>query len=165
MEEARRAGLALALATTTTDANLEPLFAPVMGPGWRGRFAAVVAGDAVARKKPAPDAYLAALERLGISAAQAIAFEDSRAGVDSARAAGLAVVAVPSAWLAGDDLSAADLVVEHFGDAGALWERPHPALPRRWLAARDLVAWHERRAEESAHRPTPSRRTRCPPPA
>ncbi|HXN14825.1 MAG TPA: HAD-IA family hydrolase [Usitatibacter sp.] len=146
MDEARRQGLLLALATTTTNANLEPLFAPVLGPGWRAQFAAIVAGDAVARKKPAPDAYLEVLRRVKVRAANAVAFEDSRAGVEAALSAGLAVVATPSKWLAGDDLQAADLVLEHLGDAGWLWERDHPLLKQRWLSAKALSAWHERRA-------------------
>ncbi|HSN20031.1 MAG TPA: HAD-IA family hydrolase [Usitatibacter sp.] len=165
MTEAKRAGLRLALATTTSEANLEPLFAPVLGEGWRTRFEAIVAGDAVPRKKPAPDVYLEALRRLDLDASQAVAFEDSRAGVEAARAAGLAVVGVPSRWLAGDDLSTADLVLEHFGDAGELWEASHPTLARRWLSARSLIAWHARRATEAPDRKPRARRTRCPPPA
>lgn len=144
MDEASRMGLRLALATTTTEANLAPLFAPVLGPGWRARFGAIVAGDAVARKKPAPDVYLEALRRLRVRAADAVAFEDSAAGVESAWRAGLAVVATPSHWLAGDDLSAADLVLEHLGDAGALWPESHPMLRKRWLSAKALVALHAR---------------------
>jgi HAD superfamily hydrolase (TIGR01509 family) len=165
MNEARRAGLRLALATTTSEANLDPLFAPVLGERWRARFEAIVAGDAVSRKKPAPDVYLETLRRLGIGSAQAVAFEDSRAGVEAARAAGIAVVAVPSRWLAGDDLTGADLVLEHFGDAGALWDESHPALARRWLSARELIAWHERRFPDPPDRSPSSRRPRCPPAA
>jgi len=165
MREARRVGLRLALATTTSEANLESLFAPVLGERWRARFDAIVAGDAVTRKKPAPDVYLETLRRLGIASAQAVAFEDSRAGVEAAHAAGIAVVAVPSRWLAGDDLSEADLVLEHFGDAGVLWQRSHPALARRWLSARELAAWHERRSRDVAVRSPTLRRPGCPPAA
>lgn len=149
MDEARREGHALAIATTTTEANLQPLFAPVMGAGWRSRFAAIVAGDAVPCKKPAPDVYVEALRRLKVRAADAVAFEDSRAGVESARSAAIAVIATPSTWLAGDDLSAADLVLEHLGDAGRLWEQEHPLLRQRWLSLKALKAWHQRlRADE-----------------
>ena len=145
MGEARRAGWMLAIATTTTEANLEPLFAPVLGRGWWGQFDAVVAGDAVPRKKPAPDAYLEALRRLRTRPASAVAFEDSAHGVEAARRAGVAVVATPSRWLAGDDLTGADLVLEHLGDVGELWPQPHPLLRNRWLSAKALAAWHERR--------------------
>jgi HAD superfamily hydrolase (TIGR01509 family) len=147
MREAKRGGLRLAVATTTTEANLDPLFAPVMGPGWRASFAAVVAGDAVGRKKPAPDIYLQALKRLGAKAERCVAFEDSAAGVQAARGAGCAVVAARSRWLPDDDLSAADLRVEHLGDIGVLWEREHPLVRSRWLSAKALVAWHRRHLE------------------
>ncbi len=61
--------------------------------GW---FAAVVTGDLVARPKPAPDVFLEAASRLGVAPEQCLAFEDSRAGCESARAAGMRVVAVPA---------------------------------------------------------------------
>jgi HAD superfamily hydrolase (TIGR01509 family) len=58
------------------------------------RFAATVSSEEVARGKPAPDVYLQALRRLGADTATAI--EDSDAGIRSAHAAGLYVVAIPN---------------------------------------------------------------------
>lgn len=63
--------------------------------GIAGQFGAVVGSDAVARPKPAPDVYLAAAARLGVSAADCVAFEDSDIGVAAALAAGMVVVHVP----------------------------------------------------------------------
>ncbi len=146
MDEARQRGLRLALATTTTLANLEPLFAHVLGAGWRSHFAAIVAGDMVRHKKPAPDVYEEALRRLQVEPDRVVAFEDSAAGVASARTAGIAVVATPSAWLAGDDLAAADLVLEHLGDPACPWSEPHPVLRQRWVALKSLASWHEQRS-------------------
>jgi HAD superfamily hydrolase (TIGR01509 family) len=83
--------------------------------GLRSAFAVVVTRDdlsgADARTKPAPDLFLLAAERLGVEPAHCLAFEDSPNGVAAARAAGMAVVAVPGPMTAGLDLSAADLVV------------------------------------------------------
>jgi beta-phosphoglucomutase-like phosphatase (HAD superfamily) len=93
-----------------------------------------------------------ALRRLRVRPERAVAFEDSQAGVRAARAAGLAVVATASGWLVGDDLSDADLQLEHFGDAGALWDERHPLVRNRWLSARDLAAWHQRREVECTQR-------------
>ncbi len=76
------------------------------------RFAAVCTGDEVARTKPDPALYLMACDRLGVEPARAVAVEDSVNGVRAARAAGMAVVAVPSSLTAGMDFSHADLVVE-----------------------------------------------------
>ena len=98
----------MAIATTTSFANVQALLTATLGPGWRGVFPVVVAGDMVARKKPAPDAYLLALERLERSAEACIAIEDSRNGVLAARGAGLRVIGVSSAFVA-DDLSEASL--------------------------------------------------------
>ena len=66
----------------------------------------------VARKKPAPDVYDLALRLLGLSAGDCVAVEDSRNGVLSARAAGLRVIAVRSAYCADDDVGGADAVLE-----------------------------------------------------
>lgn len=52
-----------------------------------------VYGDDVVRHKPAPDPYLLAVERLGVS--RALVIEDSRAGLEAARAAGLDVLHLP----------------------------------------------------------------------
>ena len=143
MSEAKRRGIRLAIATTTTEANLEPLFAPVLGRSWRNSFAAIVAGDAVAHKKPAPDIYVEVVKRLQTKPERCIAFEDSAAGVASARAAGCFVVATRSDWLSADDLREADLQIEHLGDPGCLWDQQHPALRRRWLSVKALIAWHD----------------------
>lgn len=72
-------------------------------------FDAIVTADDVQRHKPAPDLYLLACERLAVRPSDAVAFEDSAAGVRSARAAGLTVVAVPV--LPGPDFDIADVVV------------------------------------------------------
>lgn len=70
-----------------------------------------------ARAKPAPCLYEEALDHLGISPEEAIAFEDSPNGVAAAKAAGLFCVAVPNDVTRTLDLSAADLRLESFEDA------------------------------------------------
>jgi len=70
---------------------------------------AVCTRDDVARTKPAPDLYLAAVEALGVAPREAVAFEDSRNGIAAAKDAGLLCVAVPNALTAAMDLSRADL--------------------------------------------------------
>lgn len=63
------------------------------------------------RAKPAPVLYLEALEKLGLSAGEAIAFEDSLNGVRAAKAAGLVCVAVPNPVTVSLALDEADFVV------------------------------------------------------
>jgi mannitol-1-/sugar-/sorbitol-6-/2-deoxyglucose-6-phosphatase len=60
-------------------------------------FEAIVYGDNYPNGKPAPDIYLAALDRLGVRAENAIGVEDSSNGIRSLKAAGMRAVAAPSA--------------------------------------------------------------------
>jgi HAD superfamily hydrolase (TIGR01509 family) len=57
-------------------------------------FGAVVVGEDVSRKKPAPDIYLLAAERLGVPASHCCVVEDAISGVEAAKAAGMRCVAV-----------------------------------------------------------------------
>ena len=70
----------------------------------------VCAGD-VTRGKPDPEGYLTAARRLGIDPAEAVVIEDAPPGIEAARAAGAATVAVTSTH-APDELGAADVVLE-----------------------------------------------------
>jgi beta-phosphoglucomutase-like phosphatase (HAD superfamily) len=83
--------------------------------GLRDRFAVVVTSDDVGgdprRTKPAPDLFLAAAQALAQPPERCVALEDSPNGVLAAKAAGMAVVAVPGPMTAGLDFAAADLVV------------------------------------------------------
>ena len=80
--------------------------------GW----ACVRCREDVARAKPAPDLYLSAVECLEVAPWEALAVEDSGAGVMAAKAAGLACVAVPSALTASHDFSQADLMLGSLAD-------------------------------------------------
>lgn len=112
LAEARAAGLKLAVATTTTPANVDALIQATLGRRAAEIFDVVAAGDMVAVKKPAPDIYLLALERLGVAPDAALAFEDSHNGLKSARAAGLRVVVTPGLFTAGEDFTGADRVLD-----------------------------------------------------
>jgi beta-phosphoglucomutase-like phosphatase (HAD superfamily) len=68
-------------------------------------MAAVVTGDDVAARKPAPDVYLAAASRLGAAPAECVAIEDSAVGVAAAVAAGIRCIAVPNRLTLRHDLS------------------------------------------------------------
>src|SRR3954454_13105773 len=65
--------------------------------GWVELFAVTVSSEEVERGKPEPDVYLEAARRLGAEPRGCVAVEDSSAGIRSAVAAGIAVVAVPNA--------------------------------------------------------------------
>jgi HAD superfamily hydrolase (TIGR01509 family) len=121
------AGVSLAIASSSSRAWLERHLARL---GLDAHFATLVGSDLVGGiGKPAPDVYLRACAELGARPAQAVALEDSHHGVAAAKAAGMAVVAVPGRVTASHDLSAADLVVASLealtvADLAALVARP-----------------------------------------
>lgn len=110
VEVARKAGLKVAVATTTNRPNVDALCLSCWGVEADQVFDVIAAGDEVDAKKPAPDVFLLALERLKISPDEAIAFEDSLNGVNSAIGAGLRVLVTPSAYTDHEDFSLADWV-------------------------------------------------------
>lgn len=71
--------------------------------------------DGTTPAKPSPDLYLRALELLGVTAGEAVAFEDSQNGLTAAKAAGLVCVVVPTAMTGHLDFRAADLVIDQLG--------------------------------------------------
>jgi HAD superfamily hydrolase (TIGR01509 family) len=107
IDRATDRGLQVAICTTTTPANVDALSRAIWHRPAAAQFPVIVAGDAVAAKKPAPDAYLLALDRLGLAPDAAIAIEDSANGIRAARAAGLRVAATPSLYTAQDDFTGA----------------------------------------------------------
>jgi HAD superfamily hydrolase (TIGR01509 family) len=76
-------------------------------------FDATVSSEEVARGKPAPDVYLEAAKRLGVDPSRSAAVEDSHAGIASAKAAGMRVLAIPNpSYPPGDEaLADADVVL------------------------------------------------------
>jgi HAD superfamily hydrolase (TIGR01509 family) len=112
IRNAKARGQTLAIATTTTSSNIDELLSVALEPNWRSLFSAVVAGDDVARKKPAPDVYLAVLERLGLSASDCLAIEDSANGLKAAISAGIPVLIGRSEYFRDDDFSGALAVVD-----------------------------------------------------
>ncbi|HYF55741.1 MAG TPA: HAD-IA family hydrolase [Salinarimonas sp.] len=84
-------GLPVALVTNAPRANAEHMLAAL---DLSDRFAVRVLGEEVARPKPDPLPYAVAVERLGVAPGEALAFEDSVAGVRSARGAGLVTVGI-----------------------------------------------------------------------
>lgn len=108
---ARDAGLRLAVATTTNRPNVEALCQCCWGKPAGDIFEIIAAGDQVANKKPAPDVFLLALRKLGITPDRALAFEDSRNGLLSARAAGLKSILTPSKYTSSDDFTDADWLI------------------------------------------------------
>ena len=105
--EARKAGLSLAVATTTSFENIDALCLCCWSKSAQDVFDVIAAGDEVKKKKPAPDVFQLALQRLSIPADVCIAFEDSRNGLLSAKAAGLRTIVTPGMYTEDQDFEGA----------------------------------------------------------
>jgi HAD superfamily hydrolase (TIGR01509 family) len=112
MDECRQAGVALAVVTTSSRSNVDALFVSLFGAQWRAGFAAVVCAEDAPIKKPDPQAYLLALERLGLHADEAFALEDSPSGLQAALAAGVRTGITRSAHFADADFTGAAFVCD-----------------------------------------------------
>ncbi|SDS21747.1 HAD family hydrolase [Actinoplanes derwentensis] len=93
LKRAAELGLRLAVASSSDVSHVGTMLDRV---GLRTRFEVVATGDEVTAHKPDPAVYLLALNRLGLSALEAVAFEDTAHGVAAAQAAGIPCVAVPN---------------------------------------------------------------------
>ena len=116
--EARAAGLRLAIATTTTPENVTVLLEHSLGAGTQDWFEVIAAGDIVPAKKPAPDIYFYALEKMGLNAADCLAFEDSENGLRSSLGAGLKTLVTVNDYTLDHDFTGAAVVLSDLGDPG-----------------------------------------------
>ncbi len=115
IREAEMAGTPLAIATTTSRANVDALLRATLR---RQPFRVIAAGDEVSVKKPSPQVYELALRRLGLPASACVAFEDTLNGVRSAQGAGLRCVVTVSAYGGAGPFPGALTRVDHLGEPG-----------------------------------------------
>jgi len=129
LNEARAAGLRLGIATTTTPENVTVLLEHSLGSGTQDWFEIIAAGDIVPSKKPAPDIYQYALEKMGLNPADCLAFEDSENGLRSSLGAGLKTLVTVNDYTLDHDFTGASVVLSDLGD---------PGTPNRRFAGADL---------------------------
>jgi cytidine deaminase len=122
IEECRQRNLKLAVASSADGIKVEGNLREI-GLGWE-TFDTVVHGSMVARKKPAPDLFLSAAERLGLSARDCLVVEDAVAGVAAARAARARCLALTTNYPA-DQLQDADWIAPNLAHV--------PAEVWRWV--------------------------------
>ena len=141
LNEALDQGCRLAIASTTTAANINALLSATLGARGLDLFSVIACGDQVRAKKPAPDIYKLALETLGLPPEQALAVEDSANGLRAATGAGLWTLVTPTFWTQDSDFSAAGLVLPRLGGP----DRPLPGEPggvlreQAWLGFDELI--------------------------
>ncbi|MGT2435589.1 HAD family hydrolase [Bradyrhizobium betae] len=115
---AKARGQRLAIGTTTSHGNIDALLSQALGSRWAADFDAIVAGDDVRHKKPAPDVYLEVLARLKLDASDCIAIEDSANGLIAASCANIPVLITRSMFFRDDDFSEARVVLDDLSELG-----------------------------------------------
>jgi HAD superfamily hydrolase (TIGR01509 family) len=116
IQEARTAGLRLAVATTTTPENVTALLEHALEAGSTDWFEVIAAGDIVPAKKPSPDIYVWAMEKMELEPEDCIVFEDSRNGILASHGAGLKTIITVNGYTAKDDFNGAAIVLDSFGE-------------------------------------------------
>ncbi|GFR50251.1 hypothetical protein Agub_g12437 [Astrephomene gubernaculifera] len=89
MDEARAAGLKLGVCSAATKSSVVATLKALLGEGRFGGLDCFLAGDDVAQKKPDPQIYRVAAERLGVSPGECVVVEDSMIGLQAALGAGM----------------------------------------------------------------------------
>jgi HAD superfamily hydrolase (TIGR01509 family) len=141
--EARAAGWRLAVCSTSAEPSVRAILAMAVGPDVAPEVL-VLAGDVVARKKPAPDIYELAIERLGLPRPSIAVVEDSRQGLLAAVGAGLTTIVTVNDYTRDEGFDGAALVVTSLGDPDG--ERvtvlvdPHGVHPGAWITLGDVEA-------------------------
>jgi HAD superfamily hydrolase (TIGR01509 family) len=143
-EEALEAGWTLAVASTSAQESVEAVLHHAMGDETFRRFSLILAGDCVKAKKPAPDIYLLAAEKLGVDPKDCVVVEDSNNGLQAALAAGMKCVVTVSGYTAEEDFTGASIVLSCLGDPAGepcrVIANNCSARPGDFFTAADLLA-------------------------
>ncbi len=141
---AQDAGWKLGVASTSAEAAVHAILEHAVGAERAARFDVFLAGDCVPKKKPAPDIYLLAPERLGVPPHEVLVVEDSRNGLLAAVGAGLRCVMTVNGYTQEEDSSESILVVSSLGDPGGeattVIANRSAARPGDWITLEDLEA-------------------------
>lgn len=121
IQEAHKAGIKLAIATTTTTENVTALLEVGLGKDWEKYFDANGCGDIVPHKKPAPDIYNWVLNELKLAPQDCIALEDSYNGLRSALAAGIKTYVTTNPYTLRQDFAGAAGIFDDLSDLSAFY--------------------------------------------
>lgn len=115
VDAAIAAGVRLGVCTTSNPKAIDGVL-NLLGPERKSKFEFVLAGDVVSRKKPDPEIYNLAKEKLGLPVEECVVIEDSRNGLLAALGADLPVLITTSTYTVEEDFSGAIDVVPELGD-------------------------------------------------
>ena len=116
IREAHQSGMRLAISTTTSLPNVLSLINVNLGEGAMDWFEAVCTAEDVTRKKPDPEVFQIALQRLGLKPEECLAFEDSWNGLQSAFKTGIPTIITPSIYTDDQDFIGAMSIVSSLGE-------------------------------------------------
>lgn len=138
LQESSDAGLRLAVVSNASARSIRSFLKHGLGGEMVQRVSLVVGGESGLKRKPAPDLYRHAIDKLKLAHYECIAVEDSEIGLAAARGAGIPTVITLNAETLSQDFQGAALVLDHLGDPG------HPAAVLRghmdepWLTLKTL---------------------------
>jgi HAD superfamily hydrolase (TIGR01509 family) len=135
INEAKSAGLRLAIASTTMAENVEALFATAFPQEMLSWFEVIATDESVMQKKPAPDVYQYVLEKMQLSAQECLAIEDSQQGLQAALSAKIPTLITVNGYTQQQEFSGARAVVNHLGEL----EKPLTCLTQSSLEPCDMV--------------------------
>jgi HAD superfamily hydrolase (TIGR01509 family) len=116
VDEAHTAGIRLGVCTTSDPKSIDGVL-DLMGKQRKAYFEIVLAGDIVAKKKPSPDIYNLAKQRLNLDGRDCVVIEDSRNGLLAAAGAGMPCLITTSTYTLDEDFHEAARIVPELGDA------------------------------------------------
>lgn len=116
VDEAIDDGMMLAVCSTSNERAVNSVITAMLGPHRKAKFDLVLAGDVVSQKKPDPEIYNLAKQRLGLPGKECVVVEDSRNGLLAAKAAEMYCVITTSTYTVEEDFSEADGVFSELSD-------------------------------------------------
>ena len=119
VDEAIAAGVKLAVCSTSNEKAVSNLVSTLMGSERASKFQ-IFAGDMVKKKKPAPDVYLMAVDKMGLTKDKCVIIEDSHIGVGAAVAAGISCLVTKSSYTQNEDFTGAKMIVDELGENGPI---------------------------------------------
>ena len=116
VDEAIEANIVLVVCSTSHERAVNLVVEKLLGPKRKAHFSAILAGDVVSKKKPDPEIYNLASQRLSLKPSECVVVEDSRNGLLAAKAAGMYCIITKNGYTKDEDFSEADIVVSELGD-------------------------------------------------
>lgn len=119
LTELKRKNLKLGLATKAKRIKVDKILTAL---GLTNIFDSIVTGDITKNHKPHPEVYIASLKNLNVKGNDAIVIEDSPHGIESAKSAGIKVIAYKTKVFSLDDLKQADFIIHDLTEISGLLE-------------------------------------------